>query len=310
MISERAKEVIESTLIGLSLVIKYAKSKVESPEDQPLHVFVAYAAEEFEFQLEGFTVPELTNLNNHILCEGQNSGRIVVEPKETPLLESTRSGIIEVTKTWRDFIMEDVVHSTKPLTKLRINGATYGSKFMDSDINERLVDEILTLLDDTGNADVRDKVGALHQIFKSPKMDCPIRCYGVLMTTVRHIISGEKMSIAEENERRLSTANMIIDKYLSYLWDKLEKKTDVRYILGFEGFIQKNKNAWKNGLENAEERIELFLEEHKTVINIFKNIREPSTPYTWQRKTKEDGRESIFKSVSPPGNMMRGLDGM
>ena len=114
-----------------------------------------------------------------------------------------------------------------------------------------------------------------------------------------------KLSNNNINYNRQCQCNKIISMYLEYLWEKSSRKTDLRYVNSFESWVDKNKHMWGEDLSTPTESLNLFMEEHKEVINLFKQIEEPGLIYLLCLKEKE----SHCKSESLLGTIINGLGG-
>lgn len=304
MITKLVREKIP-LMLGLALIIEWAKEKIEG-KDVKLELLIAFVAEEFKFDLEDYKEYSLNKLNNHIVTSGASNETIITSMKEDMILEITTLGIISIVQSWTELYFEGVSVSSTKTTILRINGQDYDSwNYTETEV-KILCDDICILLEvhQIKKADARAKVGAIYDVFRTPRMSNPIKGYNILLSVVNTMQDYTDIPALEQRKLKEGYCDMIIDKYLQYLWTMNAEKKDTKYIQAFETFINRNKDAWARGLGSAEESLNLYMEGHKSVVETFRSLREPIIMYKCQ------GRKKDYKRDLPKEPMASGLGGM
>jgi hypothetical protein len=296
------------SMLGISLIIKYARENLEDGDSITDEVLIAYAAKEFKYELSGYDINSLYDLNGHIIGEGQKNGTIIVEGMVKPIYEFAGMGIISIKKMWNRLHFEGVYVNASSSTIISINGNEFDSGYRTKKQLETLKEELSILFDTEASttACYHDKVHALYDVFVSYKMQNPNTGIAELVTTANYITDYTVIPDEQRYDKLNKTCHEIIDKYLKYLWDKYESDTDPRFILGFESYMSRNKEAWKEGFNEAVERLDMLLPEHKRVLRIFdesRNVEEPTNKYLCRE------RKRIYRSVYPSETTRSGLGG-
>ena len=292
---------------GISLMINWCKENLE--DEQPIEMMIAYAAEKFGYELKNFSHSTMTKLNSFIISKGIGTGEITHCLVEEPVMEITTVGIITLAHNWLQYQYDGVFVNDRPTTILYINGNEYESKFLDEKQLEELKDILSTLFDEEISRKIHPlyKVEALYSVFLSPRMTNHISGYNKLMGAVSTLERYQDMPEANVREDKMNACSKVINMYLEYLWEKHEKKADLKYVYSFESWIDKNKHLWGEDLSTPTESLNLFMEEHQSVIDIFNGLKEPRLTYKikWLKEA-----ENLYRKGSQEEIILNGLDGM
>jgi hypothetical protein len=298
-ISKKALQSIDD-LCYLKVMIQWCEENME--KEQSIDVLIAFIADKFDFVLKNFSVKTLNNLNIHLF----NKDIIEVEDLEKIILEFTNFGIVSLKNQWLRFNYLDTVFDRKATTVLEINGSEYESRYLSDEQIKTFEDKLLILFDKErfDKATIINKVIALYHIFKSPRMSEFSVGYNTMLDAV--LERKEIDDIPEDKllEYKQNMCNKIIKLYLRYLWKNSKK--DLKYVYSFDSWISKNKYLWGENIDNLEESLNLFIDEHKEIINIFNSVNEPNIIYICGRKKQE----SLYKEDCQKGITTNGQDGM
>ena len=305
-LSESARERIKS-LDLIQLLIKWCEANLE--EKQELEIIIAFIADKFEYELKSLSVSELNKLSSHINKKGKIQDKVISsELVYETILEFTKIGIVSLKKSWLRYSYETITYDRIPTYILYVNGNEMTSRRMNEEQLKDFKGQVLALFDEEtfDKVDPLDKVEALYEIFKSPRMSNHIKGYNLMVETVMKLKEYKELVDRDDilNYRR-KNFNKVIDMYLKYLWSNANK--DLKYVYSFESWIEKNKHMWGEGVMTSREELNLFMSEHKEIINIFKNLQEPDLIYYLCRKER---RENPCSADSQEETTTNGQDGI
>tara|TARA_Y100000590_G_C15733155_1_gene1017744 strand:- start:328 stop:1257 length:930 start_codon:yes stop_codon:yes gene_type:complete len=293
----------------LKLLIKWCRENLE--EEQELEIIIAFIADKFEFDIKDFSIIQLNKLTSEIRQKA-NRGKdksINSELMYEPMLEFTKVGIVSLKKSFIRYYYEGTIYDTSPTYVLFVNGNEMTSRKMTDKQLEDFKDKLLILFDEEEirNIEVIDKVESLYEIFKSPRMSNYIQGYNLMVETVMKL--KEYQALSDDREEilnyRKKSFNKIIEMYLKYLWSNSNK--DLKYVYSFESWIKKNKHMWGDGIKDSTEELNLFVAEHKEIVNIFKTLKEPDLIYYLCRKEE---RGNPCSAGSQEETTINGQDGI
>jgi len=285
-ITEKVKIKIPG-LFYLHIMIKWCEENLE--EKQELDMIIAFIAEKFKFEeLKDFSFMTLTKLNTFIWKLGIVNSDLIDEP----IFELTESGIISLIKSWLRYRYDDIIIDRRYTILLNINGNEYESKYMDDKQIEAFKQKLLVLFDKEvfRNAKPIDKVEALYDIFKSPRMSNYLKGYNAMVAAINNLETFENT-----REYKTTAYNKVINLYLQYLWEADGNGKDLKFVYSFDSWVEKHKDLWGEDISPPKETLNLFMEEHKEVLDIFVNIKEPDI--VWRKGKEKLSSERLLLEI-------------
>lgn len=264
-----------ASFYGLSAVLLFIEKEATQPPE--IETAIVTAAKMTGYELSDLSYKSLYSLNVHIQ---NNRDLIDMEHRHQVIFESAKEGILSIRTRWTDYAYEGYVVSTDKVCTICVNGNDFETRAYD-DACIQAIENVKVLLEETGKTrvDSCDKIRALFEVFKSPKNTNHLAVHTKLQKLVNQICEKEMSEMSGKKARSFQNekCNWIINKYLSYLWDKAEQQTPIEFISGFDSFINKNKELWRDGFEDRTEQLNLYTESHKSIISTF--MQEESAKY-------------------------------
>jgi len=289
-----------NTFPKVSLMIDWCKENLE--EEQEVELMVAFIAEKAEFELKDFSHDTFRKLNSAINRSGLVNQELVYET----ILEFTDIGIISLVKSFIQHEYDGLFFNERASIILDINGVEYESKYMDEKQIEKFKEQVLILFDKECFKKTRaiDKVEALCAIFKTPRMSNYVRGYNSMVNAINKLASYQKAKESGDlREFKKVAYDKVINLYLTYLWECQGNAKELKYIYSFESWVKKNKDLWGEDISTPEESLNLFIEEHKTIINLFNKIEEPGL--VWRKGKEKLSSERLLLEI-----IINGLGGI
>ena len=295
----KAEECLKD-LSKLSLMIKWCNENFEEPQE--LEMCIAYAAEIIKHELKDFSTKSLKALNSAL----NKSGIISQEIMQENVLEFNDVGIVSLVRSFVRFSYDGTYIDKFPTIVLKINGVEYTSKALSEEQIEKFKENLLVLFDKEAFSISRpiDKVEALYEIFKSPRLNNYLNGYNTMVDAIRSMASHRRaIANGTVQEHKQKSYNKVISLYLEYLWECDNQGKEIKYIYSFESWINKNKHLWGEDISTPQESLNLFVEEHKEIIKMFDQIEEPGM--LWQGKNEKLSSRGLLLEI-----IISGLGGL
>lgn len=193
------------------------------------------------------------------------------EDRRDILFEVPIIGSIRLIKTYMLYyyikggVRYEVEHH--PTAVIEVNNRIIESRVWDDSKMTELEGEIRTMFERYNDADdYSEYFYMIEAVFKKGNMDISIFRSACDQLTEEIYQSDE----VDYPEAMTMSGKFIFDRYMDYLWGMEDESRPNVYRLGINNFIHQNLPHWLNGSDSFKLKCNIYADEHKQVVEMFK----------------------------------------